>query len=445
MRVSKKGRRSERSNRIGIKWKMFAILIIFITMMALAVLFFQLGMLHPFYQKTKFNEMKITESMLIPALGNDREMEQLADTCADSYHNAIWIFRVEKTNAKPLVQINGSGDSTMEFLRNRFSDVYAAAQNNDGSYIAVIAGDLASHASSTEVIADNFGKPEDLPSVNYYSDPLVAMSIRIYDVNGTSYAIMQASSLTPLSAMVKTLYDQLMWSGVVLAVLALILAEVLSRLITAPIVNMNMAAKELARGHYGVEFSGKGYREINELGDTLNYAAAELSKSDSLQKELISNVSHDLRTPLTMIKGYSEVMRDIPGENTPENVQVIIDETERLTNLVNDMLDLSRIQAGMQKPNFEAFSLTDTVRATMSRYEKLTEQNGYRISFCAEEDARVYADRGMILQVVYNLINNAIHYTGEDRRVDVVQSVNEDRVRISIRDTGGELLLKRLR
>jgi len=436
MRTSRVEKHTERSNRIGIKWKMFAILIIFVAMMALAVLFFQVGMLHPFYQKTKFNEMKFTESMLVPALGNEREREQLAYTCADSYHNAIWVFRVEGSNAELLVEINGSGDSSMRFLRYRFSDGYGAAQQNSGSYIAVISSDLAPHASSAEVVADNFGKPSDFPTVNYYSDPLVAMSISIHEVDGTSYAIMQASSLTPLSAMVKTLYNQLMWIGAVLGILALILAEVLSRLITKPIINMNLAAKELASGHYDVEFSGHGYREINELGDTLNYAASELSKTDALQKELISNVSHDLRTPLTMIKGYSEVMRDIPGENTPENVQVIIDETERLTELVNDMLDLSRIQAGMQKPNFEAFSLTDTVRATMSRYKKLTEQDGYRISFLAEDDAMVYADRGMILQVVYNLINNAIHYTGEDRRVEVVQTLTEDTVRISIRDTG---------
>ena len=424
-----------RANRIGIKWKMFVILVIFVATVALVVLFFQVGMLHPFYQKTKFNEMKITETMLLPALGNEEESEQLAHTCTETYHNAIWIFRVNDTMAEPLIEVNGSGDSSMHFMRFRFSAAYDAARKNDGRYIAVLSGDLSPHASS-EVVADNFGSPNDFPIVNYYSDPLIAMSVSIYEVNGECYAMMQASNLTPLSAMVKTLYDQLIWIGIVLGVLVLILAEVLSRLITKPIINMNRAAKELARGHYDVEFSGRGYREINELGDTLNYAASELSKSDALQKELISNVSHDLRTPLTMIKGYGEVMRDIPGENTPENVQVIIDETARLTDLVNDMLDLSRIQAGMQKPNFEVFSLTDVVRTTMSRYEKLTEQDGYRISFFADEDAIVYADRGMILQVVYNLINNAIHYTGEDRRVDVVQSLTENGVCITICDTG---------
>ena len=428
-----------KSNRIGIKWKMFAILLIFVTLMSFVILFFQLGMLHPFYQKTKFNELQFAESVLVPTLDNESAREETAYSCADSYHNSIWIFSVSGESAEMLLEVNGavdSLDSSMRFFRYWFPEMYDMGIQNGGSYMAVFSSDELGRGSSATPIADNFGDSKKLPMVRYYSDPLVAIRVSIHDVGGTCYAIMQVSNLTPVSAMVKTQNNQLLWIGVVLGILVLVLAEVLSRLITKPIVTMNLAAKELARGHYDAEFSGHGYREINELAGTLNYAAAELSKNDALQKELISNVSHDLRTPLTMIKGYSEVMRDIPGENTPENVQVIIDEAERLTELVNDMLDLSRIQAGIQKPNFEAFSLTDTVRATMSRYEKLIRQQGYHITFYAEDDARVYADRGMILQVVYNLINNAIHYTGEDRRVDVVQTLTEDAVRISIHDTG---------
>jgi signal transduction histidine kinase len=169
---------------------------------------------------------------------------------------------------------------------------------------------------------------------------------------------------------------------------------------------------------------------------TLEYASRELAKTDNLQKELISNISHDLRTPLTMIKGYSEVMRDIPGENTPENIQVIIDETTRLSELVNDMLDLSRIQSGTRKPEYECFSITDTVKDTLTRYEKLIKQDGYNIEFISDGEAMVIADRGMILQVIYNLINNAINYTGDDKRVTVKQTITEEAVVISVSDTG---------
>lgn len=123
--------------------------------------------------------------------------------------------------------------------------------------------------------------------------------------------------------------------------LALIFAAIMSKKVSKPIIKINESAKELAKGNVAVHFDGEGYREITELNDTLNYAAEELSKVENLRRELIANVSHDLRTPLTMITGYAEVMRDIPGENTPENVQIIIDEANRLTSLVNDMLDIS--------------------------------------------------------------------------------------------------------
>ena len=95
-----------------------------------------------------------------------------------------------------------------------------------------------------------------------------------------------------------------------------------------------------------MDFDASGYREIAELANTLNYAAKELSKVEALQRELIANISHDLRTPLTMITGYAEVMRDIPNENTPENVQIIIDEAKRLTTLVNDVFGHFQITIG---------------------------------------------------------------------------------------------------
>ena len=153
--------------------------------------------------------------------------------------------------------------------------------------------------------------------------------------NSTPYVIMLNSELTPLRATVQTLRMQFVWISVIFVGLALLMAMVFARSIVSPIVRMNQSAKQLAKGNYDVQFEGEGYRETRELAETLNYASKELSQNDRLQKELIANVSHDLRTPLTMIKGYGEIMRDIPGENTPENMQTIIDETERLSELVN--------------------------------------------------------------------------------------------------------------
>jgi signal transduction histidine kinase len=159
-----------------------------------------------------------------------------------------------------------------------------------------------------------------------------------------------------------------------------------------------------------------------------------------MQKDLIANVSHDLRTPLTMIAGYTEAMRDLPGEATPENMQIVIDETERLTSLVNDLLEVSKYQNGEQILHKARFNLTQTVRRTIERYAKLKLRDGYDFTFDAEFDVYVDADERRILQVLYNLINNAVNYTGEDKRVIITQVVEECRdgryVTIAVRDTG---------
>lgn len=147
--------------------------------------------------------------------------------------------------------------------------------------------------------------------------------------------------------------------------LSLLIAFIISKRVSKSIIRVNDSAKELAKGNFDVEFDGKDYREITELSDTLNYTAKELSKSDVLQKELLANVSHDLRTPLTMITAYSEVMRDLPGENTPENVQVIIDETKRLTFLVNDLLDMSKIKAGVTTLETKEYDLSESINAAI--------------------------------------------------------------------------------
>jgi signal transduction histidine kinase len=129
-------------------------------------------------------------------------------------------------------------------------------------------------------------------------------------------------------------------------------------------------------------------------------------------------------------------MRDIPDENTSENLQVIVDEATHLSELVNDLLDLSRIHSGARVPEFVRFNLTETVRDVMRRYDKLVKINGFNIEFLSEGDVYINADRMMIIQVIYNLINNAVNYAGDDKRVTVEQKIDGSSVLISVRDNG---------
>ncbi len=252
---------------------------------------------------------------------------------------------------------------------------------------------------------------------------------------GSGYLLLNAV-ISPVDATVSTLKSQLIIITVIVLVGAVLLAFLLSRNFSRPIIETTTNARELSHSRFTRARHADSYREIHELNDTLEKAAQELSQVEHLQHELIANISHDLRTPLTMIGGYAEIMRDLPGEVTAENMQVIIDETGRLSTLVNELLDFSRMEAGMTTLNKQPFSLTDTVQGIVSRCATLLAKDGYIIRFDPAENLTVMADEGRIEQVVYNLVNNALTYTGEDKTVCLVQSLHEGRARLEVRDSG---------
>ena len=254
--------------------------------------------------------------------------------------------------------------------------------------------------------------------------------------DGTACTLLLCTQITPLASTLDALrFELIIITGVVLIGM-LALAYVISRRVSQPIIETNAAARSLARASYARPKHADAYREIAELNTTLEKAADELGQVDRLQHELIANISHDLRTPLTMIGGYAEAMRDIPDENTPENMQIIIDETARLSTLVNELLDFSRMQTGSVTMNPAPFDLTEEVAMIAARVGKLTGKDGYRIVFEPAEHLTVVADANRIGQVIYNLLGNALTYTGADKTVTVTQSVHGSRARIAIADSG---------
>jgi len=234
----------------------------------------------------------------------------------------------------------------------------------------------------------------------------------------------------------ETVRFQLFLITLIILANALLLAGYISHKVSRPLIATNTAARALGRGSYKKPATGDSYREVAELNRTLTEASASLSRVEELQHELIANISHDLRTPLTLIGGYAEMMRDIPDETTPENLQVIIDETARLNSLVEELLDFSRLQVNNETMDPVPFCLTGWIEGIISRIAKLTAKDGYRVVFEPDERLCTVADQKRIGQVVYNLIGNALTYTGSDKLVQVTQRVNGDTVRISVSDTG---------
>lgn len=372
---------------------------------------FQIALLGPFYRAIKISEVQGVARTLESRL----EAEDLAETAQHLVNATNTSVVISDELGRPYVALKASEKFVrLEGLTTRdLRTIFEGVNLKGGTQ-----REFYKSSSGTWFGGDQEG---------------ILYAKTVHTPSGLHRLLLLESELTPVDSTVETLKVQLLCLTLVMVLLGSVMALFLARRISRPIMAVNDSAKQLARGNYETPFLGNGSREVEELAQTLSFAAQELSKVEDLRRELLANVSHDLRTPLTMIKGYGEVMRDLPGENTPENVQIIIDETERLTNLVNDLLDMSRLEAGVVALEKSRFNLTASIRAILTRYDKLA---GYTLSFQADREVFVMADELKISQVVYNLVNNAITYAGEEKTVALAQEVSGNRVRISVSDTG---------
>ncbi len=384
---------------------------VFILVVGALLWLFQIVLLDPFYRAVKTTQVKATAETVERYLDDENLDDQVKELCLNTGINIM------VTDEFGTIY-SGWRSSQKESFLNNMSRPGRADLFNDVNFQG---GNLLTSYRSPFVNRDGT-QDEVILYVTITRTPA-----------GLNRMVLLESEITPVDSIKETLLVQVTTLTAVMALLGVALALVIARKISRPLTAINESAKVLARGNYAIRFGERGAREVRELARTLNYAAGELSKVEGLRRDLLANVSHDLRTPLTMIKGYGEVMRDLPGENTPENVQIIIDETERLTNLVNDLLDLSKLEAGVLPLEKTRFNLTESIRTILHRYDKLAD---YRFEFHYEDDVWVDADELKISQVVYNLVNNAITYSGEDKTITLSQKSEGDKVRISVTDTG---------
>ena len=272
--------------------------------------------------------------------------------------------------------------------------------------------------------------------INPLSDAKTLIYARKYNEDITIFV---NASLEPLDDSVSILSNQLIIVTFIVVVLAFIIGYFISKRISRPIEKMNENALKLANGNYDFKFDNNSkISEIDELANTLNYAKNELEHTDELRRDLLANVSHDLKTPLTMIKGYAEMIRDLNYNNEEKrnaNLNVIIEETERLNILVEDILTLSKIQANKDTLNKEEFDLVLLINNIIKRYSIYKETEGYTFELNMPDKVIVKADKKKIEQVIYNLINNAINYTGDDNKV-IINVIAGKKIRVEIKDTG---------
>lgn len=362
--------------KLKLKWKIFIFLLAFCSVLLLILWLFQTVFLSSMYKMIRLNEL----------------------------HGAMAL--VEKNIDSPDL-----GEILVRLER-------------DKSVMVAPAGDFVK--PQTPAPDDRGGvRPETITETKEFTLP-----------NGQVISLTFHAMITPVNATVSTLQIQLYIITAIMILASVAIALVLSDLIAKPLVRLNDRAKKLSKGNYNADFNGSGYLEIKELSDTLNSTAIELSKVDELRRELIANISHDLRTPLALIYSYAEMMQDFPDEITATQVQTIMSETKRLSSLVNDILDVSKLETGSMELHMCNYNLTESIDETVVRLSELLKNDGYSIVFKHSEDVYVTADEAKITQAFYNLLTNAVNYSTDDKRIVVRQSRVQNSVRIEVVDHG---------
>ncbi len=426
-----------RWGRISVKGKIFFCLAIFSICILLVLWLLQTVFLDEFYQMIKENEVRGYSQAIVENI-DDPALDELLNRITESGDICVHLIWPDGTQQRENGRFRYCSLQGMDEPAR--AALFQSVKDKDGSKMMYFEGIEEKQIPGPYVPEPDAAQKHPWLKKPIFSGDQIQQSLSYFQLalclDGREMLVNINARITPLNATVSTLRIQIFCIGTLFFVLAGMLAILMSRFVAKPIEDINRSSKELARGNYEVYFNGRGYREIAELSDTLNVTAKALQQVERLRQELVANVSHDLRTPLTMIIGYAEAMRDIPGENTTENIQIIIDEAQRLSFLVNDILDISQIEAGVRRMDKSRFNLTESIRDSLSRYQKLVEQQGYTIVFEAQEDAWVLADQVKIDQVIYNLTGNAICFTGDEKKVTVRQQITASEVRIDVIDYG---------
>ena len=258
-----------------------------------------------------------------------------------------------------------------------------------------------------------------------------------------TYSVIFCTSLARIDEAGVVLGQLMPWIFLCLMAFSVVASWLFSRWFTKPLTKLSHATRQLAEGDYSVRVNVPETDEIGLLAADFNHMAGEVSRAAQLQRDLLANVSHDLRTPLTLIKGYAETVRDLTGDNPEKRtaqLDVIVDETDRLSGLVNSVMELSKMSSGTDKPEKVRFDLSQLCEEVAQRYEAVCAQNGYTLKLelpDPETDCTISADPAMMERVLHNLLGNAMHHIGPDNIFILrVNAPEKGTVRVEVADHG---------
>jgi len=400
----------------SITWRVSCYLLVFIAVLLIMMWLSQMVLLPVIYQEYR----KAAVANLVTELGNSLGSPQFSRSLSQTAREQSACIRVLRQSGTEIYSTDCMPYSDLSgYSKDTLFSLWDEAQNAKGSVSTVYAMDSLRLKRLV---------PTGVNAIVY---------MKIFHPEGQpATAIYYNSTITPIDGMLEVLKIEL-WCIMVFAVICTAgLAFGLSRHIARPITRINERAKLLKKQDFSVTFDIDNYQEVAELSETLTATGREMALLDGLRRELIANVSHDLRTPLSMIIAFAEVMRDVPEENTGENAQIIIDESVRLSELVDDVLLLPQPAEVTDEVNYSFYDFAAACRSTIERYQKLSINRRCHITYDGPEHVQVRADRVKLSQVIYNLLNNAMSHAGDMPDILLRIEIQDGAVRVSVIDDG---------
>jgi signal transduction histidine kinase len=257
-------------------------------------------------------------------------------------------------------------------------------------------------------------------------------------VNGYVGGVVLLSS--PMPEIRKTVSDAMRLTLICLvvsALIAFILVLVLSRTMTKPLHEMSEAAKLISNGDFEKRLRISSRDEVGQLAESLNNMAESLYEQEQQRRMFIANVSHDLRSPLTSIRGFLQAIQDgtIPPENQSRYLDIVLDETSRLSKLTHDIIDLDKMQE--LELNKTAFDINELIRKTALMFETVATRKNINVNVSFANDVTtVLADEDKIQRVIYNLLDNAVKFSDNEGRIEIDTTLRDKKVCVSVKDNG---------
>ena len=357
-----------------------------------------------------------------------RQATRIAETYAGNFYNdelsiaevVDQLDAIDSFTSNSVWIINTDGNVLFNSRDDYEENEQKVIENFDGTIVG----------SSYYTIGDFYGE--------FREEVLSVLAPITYNYEVKGYVVIHEPMLSIIDYRDQIMLISIITVGVVFALSFLILI-VFTRVVYRPLKKITKATEEYAEGNFNYELVAQKDDEMGYLAASLSYMAGELSNFEDNQKKFIANVSHDFRSPLTSIKGYLQAMADgtIPPEMYEKYINIVLNETERLTKLTNSMLTLNNLNIKGVMLDTTDFDINKVIRDTVATFEGTCTEKRIRIKLVLTgREMYVNADKLKIQQVVYNLLDNAIKFSHHDSSIKIETTEKNDKVFVSIKDSG---------